>query len=335
MSTNLEEDVRRALGEFADTARPVDLGPPALARAGRMRVRRAAGLAATAAAVVAFAAGVAIAVRPSPQQLPAIQPGPVIGATTDATVDHRVPLTDGWFFAAGPTAEGTRVWNTYTGEYDLYRKMSAWPAPQNTAVAFSSGTGLTVRTISTGAELVVVRDKAPFGAPQWNSLGTQLLVGVDLADGKGSVQYRLADLTRQTVTDLPALGCGKNCVLTWLPDFAHVAHLKPGDTMTVYDVHTGRQTGTLAFPVRSASAWSADGRTVVTQDALVEAATGRKICSLDSGNTDEVHWLDAGRFMVVNEVVHILDTKCKQVGSTTLPANWIVTEPAEYTMNHD
>jgi hypothetical protein len=137
------------------------------------------------------------------------------------------------------------------------------------------------------------------------------------------------------VTPLPPMECGQSCILVWLPGFDRVGEINADDTMTVYDVRSGRPVAVLPYSARSASAWSDDGTQVVTRSALVDAETGRHLCALSYGNTTVVRWLDAHTFIVVNETVHIVGADCREREHRWLPANWLMTEPSQYSLGHD
>jgi hypothetical protein len=153
-------------------------------------------------------------------------------------------------------------------------------------------------------------------------------------EGDGSVQYRIADVANQKTADVPKLGCGRYCVLVWLPGFQTVGHLESNGTMTAYDLATGHKTGTLKFQAYNATAWSPDGTKIVTDKAVVDQQ-GRQLCTLNLGNTTRTYWLDSSTFMIMNERVRIVGADCRVQESSPLPRSWVVTEPSEYTMGHD
>jgi hypothetical protein len=314
MSTFTEDDIRQALQEFTDTTAPVGVQQKALKRARRTRLSQGAALVAVVAAAVA---AVAVSVPGKPE-------------TPAAKKPERVDIVDGLYFAAGPAAGGTRVWNRTTGRYDLVPG-EAWPNPDGTKIVVATETGVRVQGQNFGLEIT---DKALVDAPQWNDIGTKLLVGIDLADGKGSVQWRLIDLTHSTSVDMHPMDCGAYCVLVWLPGFDRVAHLAPDGTMTVYAGTSGARTSTLNFTARRATAWSPDGTKIVT-DAGVVDSQGRLLCSLSLGTTLQTRWLDNGAFVVVAEKAYVVGADCRVLETHQLPSGWAVTEPAAYTIGRD
>jgi hypothetical protein len=318
VTTEFDAEVRTALHELADEAKPVYLTRRALRGAGWIRARRNVLSAVAAISAVGVVATPYLVLR---DRHPWDNAGPVPAATSPSSAaptpvltppprrdppsvtEPAVAMPGGWYLSGGSTDKGVVIWDRVRQRYRTLEFERALPAPVGELVAVQNQRRIgvlnlrtdTVRWLTTGRDI---------NGGDWTADGRRLTYGVGITEG---LEIMVADAVRGSARKLFQVECIEGCSPVWLSGDAEIAMPLPGASaqMQAYSATNGHPTRKLPWWVGPRQAWSPDGAHVVvggqsgSAGVVIEVATGKRVAELTVVDYRTVYWVDEERLLAI------------------------------------